>query len=595
MKGEKIMEKKDIKGYLELLGIPPSKAGFLEKKYQERVLDMLQNAPNRLLDVLSPSEVRKARVMNIKYLLDPNLYYFLSGAGFEEEDILKAYELFKKINRMENPYVLCEADISFKKVDYLAKESGILEAVCNLEAERFKYAVLEVLKNFWKTTNPEFSSLYGSTCILMEDLYDKMMELTDLEYDRTYFQERVGALFLGGFLSITHMDGKTYVHERKAAAMEGRLARAIRCHREYPEDFILADDATLTRYIELSEAELDIQLSDEQADAVRMAVSSPISVLTGGPGTGKTAVQKVLISTFEWATKCQPVRLIAPTGQAAKRMTESTGYPASTIHSALKIRAGENCLEAECDEELSEGLIVVDEASMVDEELFTLLMEHIGENSRILIVGDVNQLPAIGIGNVLKKLIEANTIPVTRLTRVFRQVKDSPVAHNAARIQAEQLQMIEDQNFLFRIPERGEELSDIICEEYLKSVEADGIDNIVCLTAFRKHTDTGVDILNKRLQMLVHPERKTEKIPYIKRENRTFYEGDKIVFLKNKGNLVNGDIGYVEKVERNTLFCKFGDRTEKLKGEDLYAIDLAYAQTIHKSQGSGATRSLLKR
>ena len=260
-------------------------------------------------------------------------------------------------------------------------------------------------------------------------------------------------------------------------------------------------------------------------------------------------------------------------------MSESTGYPATTIHKALQITPGSN---KEITTEIDEGLIIIDESSMVDAELFCKLLNNVGEYSQIVIVGDIHQLPSIGVGSVLRELINAKSVPTTCLTKVFRQASDSPIAYNAARIKKGTTELIENDKFSFVV---SENLAEEIGKTYKEAVEKNGIDNVVCLSAYRRSTDTGVNALNVLLRDIVRPDLENVKKTTIK--NITFYEGDKIVFGKNKNDLVNGDIGKILKINsRKNILCKFGDKEVNLKGLDVEAIDLAYAQTIHKSQGS---------
>lgn len=597
---ENKVSQEDIK-YLESLGIKKSTAVFISEKFIEP-LDILRKAPMKLIPYMSSDEILKAQALDAKSTYACNLFSLLEPYGFrlnavmnafknlakellldkpedEELDLLDVRILEKSIMRKikEAPYLLCEY-VPFKTVDVFALNQGVE----NTSELRIEAAILEVLKNCNKASDSRLIEVNGDSCILQEKLYELVKLLLDMDVDRTLFHRVLHRMFMEDeSIHISHIGGQTTVFSRHAADIEFGIAKII--DRKFKKGTVLFDN--ISRLIEKAEAELGILLSDEQSDAVRMALTSPVSIITGGPGTGKTAVQKVLIETFEWVTKCKPVRLIAPTGQAAKRMTESTGYPATTIHKALQISAG--AYDVPDDLVLDEGLIIADEASMIDEELFHALISSISDDSKVVIVGDVNQLPAIGFGAVLRELINSKTIPVTMLTKVFRQADDSPIAYNAARIKSGEQILIENDGFQFKTPGPDTDLVDLVCKTYEESVLKAGIDNVICLTAFRKYTDTGVDELNLKLRDLVRTDI-TKKTPFVYIKNKKFYEGDKIVYNKNKAPLVNGDLGVISKIKgHKTAECIFGDTEVTLQGADLESLDLAYAQTVHKSQGAG--------
>lgn len=594
--------------YLIAIGIKKSTAEYLAEN-MKNVLETLREKPMSLISYMTTEEIYAARANDAKETYASQLFSLLLPYEFRPLSVMRIYDSLEKdflteINQClsraygeelednpdglcdmlctlakEHPYRLCGFD-SFEKVDGFALDQGI----DSLSDDRLKAAILDVLRNCTTFADPRFSDLNGGTCVEEGKLYDYtalLLKMEDMDY--SLFKSALVKLFMNGEIHISHIGPSEYIFPKHTANIEFGIAKII--NRKFGAK--QPELKNLSRLIEKAEAELGILLSDEQSDAVRMALSYPISVITGGPGTGKTAVQKVLIETFEWATKCMPVRLIAPTGQAAKRMTESTGYPATTIHKALRLTAGD--YEVSEDLSIDEGLIIADEASMIDEDLFYALLSSISDESRIVVVGDVNQLPAIGTGAVLRELINSDKVPVTRLTKVFRQADDSPVAYNAARIKAGETILIENDRFQFKTPSldnQGETLADLICETYAACVKESGIDNVICLTAFRRYTDTGVDALNIRLRNLVRTDI-TKDTPMIRIKDKIFYEGDKIVYNKNRNGLVNGDLGTILRVKgHKAAECIFGEMQVTLLGSDFENLDLAYAQTVHKSQGA---------
>lgn len=565
--------------YLVELGISRSSSKFLLKKFGDEFLKILVENPSRLSSYMSSNCLAKARAIHAKNTYAKEFFTLLSRLDIKNTDVLKAYEslgedaceIFKR-----NPYSICDV-ILFSKVDDYARQQGF----DNLAPERIEAAILEVLMNCKYSKEREFAELNGSMYVPQELLFQFVIKLIhESDMDFNSFDMAISKLYSARKIHVSRIEnGDIAIYLRELAVIEFETARIIK--RKLQKENMEIDN--LSTIIERAQAELDILLSDEQSAAVQMALTSPLSVITGGPGTGKTSVQKVLIEAFEWATKCQPVRLIAPTGQAAKRMTESTGYPATTIHKALGLMAGE--LELPEGTYLDEGLIIVDEASMIDAELFHLLISAISDNSKLVIVGDVNQLPSIGVGAVLRELIKAEKIPFSMLTKVFRQADDSPIAYNAARIKTGEKMFIENESFQFRISDSCDSLASLVTNSYVEAVNEFGIDNVICLTALRRKTDTGVDELNPVLRSLVRKDI-TANTPYATCGNKKYYSGDKIIYNKNKNGLVNGDLGNVKEVlGGKTVLCEFGDIEVTLKGAEMEALDLAYIQTVHKSQG----------
>lgn len=587
------MEEKNLSKYLKRIGLPKGSADFLAGKYGDKILQIIAEKPMTLSPYLSSKEIFRARALDAKYRYAQPIFRML-----EEESTFSPVSIFniwdkcgkedavKKIK--ENPYII-QGYEDFKKLDDFALSRGENPR----SKRRIEAAIKEVLDTCDSNRNPNLERVHGSTCVPKKDLYQYTTDfLGDEELPESTFSEVLRSMHVARKLHIAYSLPETPVYPLHLAEIEYDTARIIKRKLKKSTQF-----DNLSTLIDRAQAELGILLSDEQSNAVRMALNSSVSVITGGPGTGKTSVQKVLIEAFEWATKCKSVRLMAPTGQAAKRMTESTGYPATTIHKALGLLAGEKIIVKD-DVFIDDGLIIADEASMVDEELFHALISHISDDSKLVIVGDIEQLPSIGIGSVLRELILAEAVPTTRLTKVFRQASDSPIAYNAARVKTGEQEYIE--NELFRFIETGsgstpEETSLKIAEaasaEYAQAVAAEGIENVICLTAFRRYTATGVNQLNERLRKAVRKDI-DEKTPFVVVEGKVFYEGDRIVYGKNKGQLVNGDLGVIKQViNPRSAICSFGEgRDISLIGAELEAIDLAYAQTVHS-----VTCSCLKR
>lgn len=325
--------------------------------------------------------------------------------------------------------------------------------------------------------------------------------------------------------------------------------------------------------------ELSGILSDEQCNAVCMALNNPISIITGGPGTGKTMIQKSIINATQKLIPKAKILLAAPTGRAARRMSESTGYPAHTIHSALGIYAGAD--DQQEVEQLDCDLLLIDEFSMVDSNVARLLFSAIPNKTRVIMVGDKQQLPSVGPGAVLRELIASEVIPVTTLTNVFRQAKGSSIGVNSRRMIVGNTTMFEDESFVFIEKKTSDEIAEAVRELYKKNMDTYGMDEIMVLSPYRRSTSTGVNLLNKELQKLVHDG-----------DVENFTVNDKVMYTKNDNGLANGDVGFITKIEtkdnEHFVTVDFGNGEVVLEDDAIENLDLAYATTIHKSQGSEA-------
>ncbi|MEE1503862.1 MAG: AAA family ATPase, partial [Acutalibacteraceae bacterium] len=314
-------------------------------------------------------------------------------------------------------------------------------------------------------------------------------------------------------------------------------------------------------------------------------------VITGGPGVGKTLIQKAILEIFTKQHPSAPILCCSPTGKAARRMTESTGYPAQTVHSALGLMANEMGdfndpipLEAE--------LIVVDECSMLDTFIAASLFDAINNGCRVIFVGDQDQLPSVGAGCVLADLLSSGHIPFVKLNAVFRQAKGSPIAVNAAAMNKGSTELVFDDDFKF-IPSSDIDKSvEILVHQYLTVAKELGPDSVALLSPFRRSTETGVNALNKRLQQEINPpDDSKNEVAY---NGMIFREGDRVMQIKNFKNVANGDIGRIQRIfEREDegvkeliVSVEFSDTSIEYSREDLKMLDLAFCTTVHKSQGS---------
>lgn len=351
------------------------------------------------------------------------------------------------------------------------------------------------------------------------------------------------------------------------------------------------DNEDVSLFIEEFEKENGILLSESQKEAVIGVYENSVYIITGGPGTGKTMIIKAILYINEklYDDKSLPL-LLAPTGRAAKRMTESTQYPARTIHSAIGYngRKEEVCFDGP----LEENLIIVDEASMMGQYVAYVLVQKIDEPSRLVFVGDPNQLPSVDAGNVLAEMLRAG-IPNICLQDIFRQAENSSIVTNAYRILGGTTQLSEDAAFVVHTVNSKAKMKQVICETYLEKVKEYGSDNVILLCPFRQKTDISVNAINKLIQNRINPYTGGKKIT---RKGIEFRVRDKVIYTKNTKSIVNGDIGRIvdiktrydeENEEKHQVVVVSFQGTEvEIEDDMLLNLDLAYCMTIHKSQGS---------
>ncbi|MBR6487483.1 MAG: AAA family ATPase [Clostridiales bacterium] len=367
----------------------------------------------------------------------------------------------------------------------------------------------------------------------------------------------------------------TYQAEQEAAE---RVARQIRKPR------LTRDD--LKTELENECLSRKLVLGEEQKEAVLMALQQPMSVITGFPGTGKTTIQKVILALLERVYKETAV-LLAPTGRASKRMMESTNHPASTIHSALQLNESED-LSADKEPRIKTDLLIVDEASMMDIFVFRALMRYT-EAKRICIVGDIDQLPSVGCGCVLKDLIETPMMSLTRLQHIYRQSGISGIIENAMHIRNGEFKFKLDET-CHLVQTEDSAATPIICKVYEQMVQKYGQEDVILLSPYRRNGELCTNNLNRVLQARLNPDRGQGKYLRKKDGSEVFRVGDPILLMKNmqEKGVVNGDVGKLKSVSSDGDFITvdFDGKDVTFMHDDIQYLDLSYATTVHKSQGS---------
>lgn len=570
-----------ITGYLSsglIKGIGPKTAELIVGRFGTRTFEIFDQYPDNLLQIKGITEKKLNIIMDSYHGSHAvrDLAAYLTPFHVTPNKIQKIYEQFGSESLetvKKQPFRLCQiSGFGFLTVDEIAKSShcrlndpmrieGCIHYCMELiTQEGHLYQEKEIIqKKVWEQLNHGYSREVVSEAEISRELYRLVQEGV------LYFED--GALY----------PEKLYYYECDAAK---DLAELLVQDTE--------DMSQIDNLIAEAQKDLGILLAAKQAEAVKKAFCHLVSIITGGPGTGKTTVQKVILYVNE-KLGGKRVLLTAPTGRASRRMSESTGYPdAMTMHSAMGLNSEEDC-EAMIDQ-FEEELVLADEFTMSDMRLSCEFFRHIKKGARLVLIGDVNQLPSVGPGNVFRELVTCGVIPVTVLDMVFRQAGNSRIAMNAHKMLENSAQLGYGEEFEFIQADSAAEAAVKIEEIYCREVNKYGLDHVQVLSPFRKRGEASVDALNAVLWELMNP--KTPGKAEIKSGKHTFRVGDRIIQNKNQNQISNGDIGYVEDIyldEDGVPLAKliFSEgRTVEYGSDELELIEHAYVTTVHKSQGS---------
>lgn len=560
-------------GYIK--GIGPKTAEKIYDKFGNSVLEILDNNPEWLKEIPGISDTKLERICD-SYMASRgarNVISFLTPHGVSANRAVKIYKEFgrKTIQLIsQNPYVLCDMHgIGFITADNIAQSIG----VDPLSPERIRAGLRYTLKE---------AELKGHLCMNKDEFALQCIKLLNTE-DLTaeFVAEQAYTLLKCGKLVLYN----GYVYLDTTAKAEQAVAERI---RELVSKKKIHYNLNLDAEIDREERRLGLTLVAEQRQAVKDCLTSHICIISGGPGTGKTLIQSVFLNIYKRAHPDAKIICCAPTGRAARRIEQCTGYHASTLHKALGLLADEDEHFNE-PTKLDAEFVLVDEVSMMDIFLAKNLLEALPDDVQLILVGDADQLPSVGPGAVLSELIACGQLPVTKLDRVFRQNVGSKIALNAKLIRHSNTALETGEDFVMRhSPDCGSSAA-IIEEVYLSEVARVGIDNVALLTPQRHKTETCVNALNSRLREKINPP-DTAK-PELNHGRQLFRLGDKVMQLKNWRDVNNGDVGYVKSIVKDSnfsgLYVDFGDnRIVEYDVSDLDMLELAYACTIHKSQGS---------
>lgn len=574
-------------------GIGPVTALKIINRFGKDSFDVIEHRPEWLADI--PGITRKKAAAISESFREQS---GIRGVMMFCKDYMGVGEVSKVYKRFgsgavgiikQNPYILCngENSIPFAKADAIAMSLGTpIDS-----RERILSGIIFVLRSV--------GAQNGHTCYPLQDTVLKASEL--LGVDAVKIEGILDDLLDDGELSLYKMDGQKFVMTNEAAEDEDIIAKNISRIMASAGRFGAMDISML---IEKVETTLGIAFAPLQREAIFASLENGVIILTGGPGTGKTTVVRAMISIFN-SVGLSTV-LAAPTGRAAKRMSEATGEEAKTVHRMLEMERGTdgNVRFGRGERNpINEQVIIVDEASMLDLSLTASLLRSIKRGARLILIGDSDQLPSVGAGNVLADLIASERIRTIRLTEIFRQSGESLIITNAHLINEGTSPIINraDSDFFFvrRESERdiAETVADLIEKRLPKTYGIDIREKIQVITPSKKGS-AGVEVMNNILQDRLNP--KTG----FKREHGShgliFREGDRVMQTVNNYDiewekngvqglgLFNGDIGVIEEIneKREKLRIRFDDRVAEYGFDMLEELELAYAITVHKSQGS---------
>lgn len=566
-----------IVGYLSsglVKGLGPVTAERIVERFGEDTFRVMEQEPDRLLDIrgITSAKLEEIRSTFLESSRVRELMAYLAPYGVSANRVRKIQETFgeKAVDILkENPYRLTEvAGMGFLTVDPVVRKMEGLQADSIVRLQ----AVLEhVLKQAALSGHLylQAGEAVQQAGILLGRLQTPVEEKKIRDAGNRMVKEGRLKAFDGGIYL-----KKNYRDEAVAAKETVRLLEA-----DIPQ-------ADVRKVLEKAQKLDGICLGEKQKEAVLNTFKSPVSIITGGPGRGKTTVLRTILRIFKMTCPQEDVLLTAPTGRAARRMAESTGYAAMTLHRALGLTdEGE---EPEDTGMIGESLVIVDEMTMVDMFLAARLLERIPEGSRVVLVGDVDQLPSVGPGNVFRELIACKKIPVTVLDVSYRQKDNQLLLENAELINTGKTRLKFGKEFRFIRTDSPEQTADCIVGLYRELAEKAGLEDVQVLSPVKKQAIVGTQDINRLLQEAVNPGNGGVEMSC---GDVVFRKGDKVMQIKNTESVSNGDIGRVEdvwlgedgKAELSVTYSE--DRSQVYREEDMEMLVHAFAITVHKSQG----------
>lgn len=581
---------KGIRAYLSsgvLKGIGEKTTDAIVNRFGDRTLEVLEHEPERLLEIrgITPERLEEIKANYTESQVMRELMLLLAPLKVTPNTAMKVLEHFgmKGVALIrESLFRLCEVPgFGFRRVDEIVRKSG-----GNLhDPMRVQGALFYIIQEARDKNGHlyiEIGRLLKDTLkLLNEDLNDPL-RLEQVEQQLAAMINLNVVVSNGGNIYLPQIYKQECEVALKIAQMVLELPKPV----------------NLTPVMEQVKGRLGITLSPQQAEGVEMAFRYNLSIITGGPGTGKSTILRAVVEAYRMLYPQGKIALAAPTGKASRRMAETTGIEdAQTLHSLLKLFGDDSGGEKK-KQSLEAGLLIVDETSMVDMWLAHQLFRRLNPGTKVLLVGDADQLESVGAGNVFQELIDSGIVPVTVLDQIFRQAEGSRIAYNARFINEGNGELYYGPDFDFVSVADQEEAAETVCRFYKEAAARVGIQQLQILSPYREKGEASSQNLNKAIREEVNPE--MDGKPEIIYGSRAFRLRDRVIQLKNNSKMVlynrqgdiigkgvfNGDVGYVREIRPDTVIINFDGRYAKYPLDNLEELELSYAMTIHKAMGS---------
>lgn len=591
----------DASGMLRFLsggivkGVREATAVKIVEKFGSETFNVIENEPERLAEIkgISASKAKKISQEFKMQFAARDVMNGLTNLGLSQQEAFDAYNMYQSYALdiiKENPYSFVSQvnGFTFERADEIAQSLDETPPFDYRSQAGVVYVVRYNLHN-------------GHTCLPRNSIIKPAISLLECSEDDV--EIAIDNAIDANQLVQENIDGKDFLFLPEIYNAESSIAQRIKIMLEFPPQQKDISTAEIFAF----ESANNIQFDDKQREAIEIAVNKGMLILTGGPGTGKTTTVKGIITLMK--NRGLDVALAAPTGRAAKRMSELTGFEAKTIHRLLEVEYREGAAEPTFCHNLKNPLecdaVIVDELSMVDVTVFSALLDALPLKCRLIMVGDKDQLPPVGAGNVLSDLIKSGLIGVVSLDKIFRQALESNIVTNAHRVVNGEMPVLDNSDadndfFLLREDSRynaSGKIVDLVTKRIPASYGFDPITDIQVLCPSRKG-EAGTENLNALLQNKLNPPSRTKA--ELRNRGYTLREGDKVMQIKNNYDVpwfkrdengmgvFNGDIGILTKIDRanDILNVRFDDREAMYSIENAKEIELAYAMTVHKSQGS---------
>ena len=559
-------------------GVGPEIAKAIVAKFGDKTMEVLDQNPQQLLSIRGIARTKLKTIVasyeETKALSDLMIYLAPFGVSMKKAAMIKEEFGDQSLQIVKtDPFQLCRIKgFGFMTVDSIARKTK----VSLKHPMRYAGAINYVLDE---------ARVSGHLFLSVDETVGRCYDLLNSDCEAEVVSEGE----IRQAISNERLESRIYVEGTRVYLSYERMCEVKAAKRIVSmilqEDFEEIYD--LDEKIDQAEQTLKQKLAPSQRKAVKLCLSHPISIMTGGPGSGKTTTLRFILDIYKKEYPSNEILLAAPTGRASRRMAEQTGMFASTLHSALGLITDEESPLNDT-ELLPADLIVVDEFSMVDMRLAYILLERIKPGPQLLIVGDADQLPSVGAGNVLREMIRSEKVPTAVLDTIFRQASNSRIIVNAHAINHNDTHLQYGDDFQMLEVQNAEDAAQLVVKNYLQEVSQHGLENVQILSPFRKRGAVASNALNETIRDLVNPasKRKME----LKCGSRVFRVGDRIMQTANRNGVSNGDVGLITgmvKVDDEVFVdIRLLDGRELRYSKDMMEdVEFSYCLTIHKSQG----------